>query len=168
MSPTEALPTKIWPRVDAAPSPPIHVLISVPDLRLDRSLGHRSRRGAEVLPRSKRLGRRRLRREVRLTAYTSLTVVGLSLAWGVISPNGADRTQAVAIRWTWPRWCLPAGPSGFAGVPPGRAFPDPLPRVLLSIEPVGTTAESDAEAPVVFPGYLLPADTHEESAHEGS
>jgi hypothetical protein len=39
---------------------------------------------------------------------------------------------------------------------------------LLSIEPVGPTADSDADAPVVFPGYLLPVENHEEAAHEGS
>jgi hypothetical protein len=39
---------------------------------------------------------------------------------------------------------------------------------LLSIEPLGTTIDSDGEAPVVFPGYLLPDDNHEEPAHEGS
>jgi hypothetical protein len=40
--------------------------------------------------------------------------------------------------------------------------------VLLSIEPVGTTADSDVEIPVVFPGYLLPDDNREEPAHGGS
>jgi hypothetical protein len=40
--------------------------------------------------------------------------------------------------------------------------------VLLLIEPVGTTVHSDIETPVVFPGYLLPDDNHEEPAHEGS
>jgi hypothetical protein len=40
--------------------------------------------------------------------------------------------------------------------------------VLLSIEPLGTTADSDSDPPVVFPGYLLPDDNHEEPAHEGS
>jgi hypothetical protein len=40
--------------------------------------------------------------------------------------------------------------------------------VVLSIEPVGTTADPEADAPVVFPGYLLPVENHEDSAHEGS
>ena len=40
--------------------------------------------------------------------------------------------------------------------------------VLLSVEPVGTAVDSDTETPVVFPGYLLPDDNHEEPAHEGS
>ena len=40
--------------------------------------------------------------------------------------------------------------------------------VLLSIEPVGTAVDSDTETPVVFPGYLLPDDHHEEPVHEGS
>lgn len=42
--------------------------------------------------------------------------------------------------------------------------------VLISIEPAGGVVEADAEieAPVVFPGYLLPDDHREEAAHEGS
>jgi hypothetical protein len=39
---------------------------------------------------------------------------------------------------------------------------------LLTIEPVGGSADAEASAPVVFPGYLLPDDRHEEPAHEGS
>lgn len=40
--------------------------------------------------------------------------------------------------------------------------------VLLSIEPAGTAVDADKETPVVFPGYLLPDDHHEEPVHEGS
>jgi hypothetical protein len=44
----------------------------------------------------------------------------------------------------------------------------PLPQVLLSIEPAGTAADLGSEISVVFPGYLLPDDNHEDPAHEGS
>lgn len=40
--------------------------------------------------------------------------------------------------------------------------------VLISIEPAVSANESETETPVVFPGYLLPDDHREESAHEGS
>ena len=102
----------IWPRVDAAPSPPIPVLIQRPGFAGRTARSSSSRRDAEALPRTKRLGRRRLRREVRLTAYASWQSSASAWPGGSISPTGLDRTQAAAIGWTWPRWCLPAGPSG--------------------------------------------------------
>jgi hypothetical protein len=41
--------------------------------------------------------------------------------------------------------------------------------VVLSIEPaVAPPADADAEVPIVFPGYVLPDDSLEEPAHEGS
>jgi hypothetical protein len=40
--------------------------------------------------------------------------------------------------------------------------------VLMSIEPTQPGPKSDAELPVNFPGILLPADSLEESTHEGS
>jgi hypothetical protein len=48
--------------------------------------------------------------------------------------------------------------------------PDPAsrPAVVLSLEPTGVLPDSEDDAPVVLPGYLLPDDGHEEPAHEGS
>ena len=40
--------------------------------------------------------------------------------------------------------------------------------VVLSIEPAGAGPGTDTEVPVVFPGYVLPDDSLEDSAHEGS
>jgi hypothetical protein len=40
--------------------------------------------------------------------------------------------------------------------------------VWLSVESVGPAVYDDTETPVVLPGYLLPDDNHEESAHAGS
>ena len=39
---------------------------------------------------------------------------------------------------------------------------------MLSIEPAVTAPGTDAEVPVVFPGYVLPDDSLEDSTHEGS
>ena len=41
-------------------------------------------------------------------------------------------------------------------------------RGRLSIEPAVAAPVADAEVPVVFPGYVLPDDSLEEPAHEGS
>jgi hypothetical protein len=40
--------------------------------------------------------------------------------------------------------------------------------VVLSVEPAGVVSGNDMEVPVVFPGYLLPVDSLEDAAHEGS
>ena len=40
--------------------------------------------------------------------------------------------------------------------------------VLLSDEATGLVPGNDVEVPVVFPGYLLPVDSLEDAAHEGS
>ncbi len=42
------------------------------------------------------------------------------------------------------------------------------PTVSISIEPAALAPYAEAESPVVFPGYLLPDDGGEESAHAGS
>jgi hypothetical protein len=42
------------------------------------------------------------------------------------------------------------------------------PIVVLSAEPSMTGQRSDPEIPVELPGYVLPDDSFEESAHEGS
>jgi hypothetical protein len=43
-----------------------------------------------------------------------------------------------------------------------------MPVVLLSTEPMVAAPAAEAEVPIVFPGYVLPDDTFEEPAHEGS
>jgi len=70
-------------------------------------------------------------------------------------------------------WCLqPSRPLSAAEI---SARPrtvddfDPTPAaVLISIEPAVGSNDSENETPVVFPGYILPDDHREESAHEGS
>jgi hypothetical protein len=42
------------------------------------------------------------------------------------------------------------------------------PAVFLSVEAIGRISEPNEDATVVFPGYLLPDDSHEEASHEGS
>ena len=40
--------------------------------------------------------------------------------------------------------------------------------VVLSIEPATVAPGPETEVPVVFPGYVLPDDSLEESSHAGS
>ncbi len=42
------------------------------------------------------------------------------------------------------------------------------PAISISIEPAALPPYADAEPPIVFPGYLLPADGSEEPSHAGS
>lgn len=106
-----------------------------------------------------------------MAGYTLLGLLPLLLAW-------SHWTDAQSIRRPVSRLLsLPSRRSGReapdGGTDPGArisasaATTSPTP-VLLSIEPVGTAVDSDTETPVVFPGYLLPDDHHEEPVHEGS
>jgi hypothetical protein len=42
------------------------------------------------------------------------------------------------------------------------------PTVMLSIEPTAAVSGGDTEVSVVLPGYVLPDDSFQEPAHEGS
>jgi hypothetical protein len=59
------------------------------------------------------------------------------------------------------------GPCRTEAQPPGGPV-DHLPVVVLSIESVAGAPASDTEISIVFPGYVLPDDSLEEPAHEGS
>ncbi|WP_165243739.1 hypothetical protein [Paludisphaera soli] len=98
--------------------------------------------------------RRRLRREIRVAACVCLafapivTAVG---AWGVPpARNLAAAEVASPVRDDLEK----------------DDQPGPL-RIRLSIKPLGAV-EAEPESPVVFPGYLLPAERREEASHEGS
>jgi hypothetical protein len=56
-------------------------------------------------------------------------------------------------------------PLAFGPAGPSAAAP---PVVVLSIEPTVGAPAADTEVPIVFPGYVLPDDSLEEPAHEGS
>jgi hypothetical protein len=106
-----------------------------------------------------------------VAACAFLTLVLIGLAWKIWCSNRISRLLAADAATTAAAPGLDDAVPG-AGNPPawnqvaGSVLSNP--RVLLSIEPVGSTADSDTETPVVFPGYLLPDDNHEEPAHEGS
>lgn len=166
MTQAEALPTMFGPRWDAAESFPIPVLIRVPGVKAHRPRRNLGFLGTAVRSRPSRRLKRRLRREVRLAASAMLAFLGMGLAWELMAPRRIELAPSLMVSPSWLSAGLTASPPA-APSDGERALSASLPSVLLSIEAVGTAADADAEAPVVFPGYLLPADTHEEAVHEG-
>ncbi len=141
-------------RFDA--SDEVAVLIQVPALktasrrprtRTFRSTGHPTHR------------RRRLRREIRWAGYALLAVCPFFLAFvllggvpSAVSLASSPTPQPLTVRET-------GSPS---------AEPHRPPSISITIEPAATPSIADVEAPVVFPGYLLPDDEREETPHAGS
>ncbi|MGA2699758.1 MAG: hypothetical protein ABSH35_01495 [Isosphaeraceae bacterium] len=180
MSRTEALPTMpvLMPAASMTltESGFLHrapVLILVPHVRPNSTRRLKFAGSTATSPRLRevRRPRRRLRRQVRVAGYTLLGLLPLLLAW-------SHWTDAQSIQHPGSRLLsLPSHRSGGEAPDGGTdhgawnsasgVTTSPTP-VLLSIEPVGTAVDSDTETPVVFPGYLLPDDHHEEPVHEGS
>jgi len=177
MSRTEALPTNPnpmpMPLTESGFVHPAPVLIQVPHVRPNPTRGLHSVRHAETTlrPRGAPQPRRRLRREVRVAGYTLLALFPLVLAlshWNDPRsiPHSATRLLSLPSHRSQ-REAVDGGADRGAWIS-ASAVTFPPAQVLLSIEPVGTAVDCDAETPVVFPGYLLPDDHHEEPVHEGS
>jgi len=174
MSRTDTLPTMPAIRSERTFSGSLAVLIEVPEVEADRI----QRARATVRPRgSPRVQagrpRRRLRRPVRLAGCALLTLAPLvslcTLGW----PNRPNRILACSISDVLETAGDPHGfvdphdqnrqQSGRTGPPIGSTG-----AVVLSIEPSGSAPGADSGVPVIFPGYVLPDDGLEGSAHEGS
>src|SRR5262249_12864709 len=108
--------------------------------------------------------RRRLRRGVRRAACSLLVLSAMggtfTLGWttrGGGAPGSPPlRTAALDLEAGGPR-----------PHPNGPRCDSPRPGAA-SAAPVVAAAVAEAEGPVIFRGYLLPDNTREESAHEGS
>lgn len=122
-------------------SQPLPVLISIPNL----SVPTRSPRP--------RVRRRRLRREVRVLGSALLVILPLAIAFLTL---GGDKLPRLAARVVVESPA--ASPElSIAGTP----------RISLApLEPI-VSLQSDLDAPVILPGYLLPADAAEESTDGG-
>lgn len=170
MSRAETLPAKWMPPSDSENSTPLPLLIRVP--RLSPHPPHREQpvkaAAMSVGPRGRSRRRRRLRRKVKVAGYTVLAMVPLVMAlwsWPAIRPVRASRAHVQSI--------LDESAIGDGLPGDGRTrtwtsarTPCPIPPVSLSVEPSGTSGETDGETSVVFPGYLLPDDAREEARHE--
>ncbi len=167
------MPAESMPLAGPGFSHPAPVLILVPHVR-PSSTRHWKPAGFTAVsprPREVRRPRRRIRRQVRVAGYALLGLLPLLLAWSHwTSALSSHHPGSHLLSLPWHRSEGEVAedetrPGAWNSAAAATAFPA---RVLLSIEPLGTAADSDTETPVVFPGYLLPDDHHEEPAHEGS
>jgi hypothetical protein len=172
MSQTDTLLNVPPGKTDRAVPRPVASLIEVPDVRRPPSGRARSSgfgrwdRGRRSRPRPKR----RLRREVRFAGAAMLALAPLLSACTVGWSNRPDRVLACSIAEA-------TAPDGVVGVGAdprdayGRSVMPPVSSpgvVVLSSGAAVTPPGTDTEVPVVFPGYVLPDDSLEESTHEGS
>jgi hypothetical protein len=102
-----------------------------------------------------------------MTGYAILALSCMTATWNHWRSAGSEFWHAPALLSVSAHPAEPGPATGTGLVETSQSATHLLP-VLLSIEPVGTTADSDVETPVVFPGYLLPDDNREEPVHGGS
>lgn len=102
-----------------------------------------------------------------MTGYSILALLCVTATWDYQRPIGKELWLAPAYTSESAHPARPGSAVGTSLVESSQPVTHLLP-ILLSIEPVGATAESDVETPVLFPGYLLPDDNKEEPAHGGS
>ncbi len=113
--------------------------------------------------------RRRLRRGVRRAAWSLLVLVAMAATFtmGWTTRGGSPGAAApVVVALELEHAGIGPAPGG------GERRPDPpAPEAEADARAIGPALGApvaDAEVPVVLPGYVLPDDTREEPAHEGS
>jgi hypothetical protein len=157
---------------DRAVSRSLAVLIAVPEVKDKRILPARTRVAGQVASERPwvRRPKRRLRREVRVAGCALLALAPLvsagTLGWSsrptrVLACSIADATAGDPVLG---EFALPRAQAGGPGVPPLG----PSGAVVLSIDPAVIAPGTGSEVPVIFPGYVLPDDSLEGPAHEGS
>jgi hypothetical protein len=148
------------------------VLIEVPKVRDLGTCPRAARRAPYRLdPRAaRRPARRRLRREFRVAARMLLALLPILWAGSLVWSRASKQDGRAAAASGDSR----EGVSGSrrdqrrvfdVGGPPAIAL---MPSFVVTLDPAVAAAAPDPEAPVVFPGYLLPVDSLQESVHEGN
>jgi hypothetical protein len=150
------------------------VLIQVPAVKHNRS--RRYATAAPVESRSRhhavRGPRRRLRRRVRLAGCALLVLSPIASACTLGWSNQPTRIMACSIADTGERGegsdvNTSSGSNFHRASGTGQSGGSPS-TVVLSSEPAAGAPEAQAVVPVIFPGYVLPDDSLEDRAHEGS
>jgi hypothetical protein len=152
------------------------VLIEIPEIKL-LLIARATRtipRAVRTVGRQPRRSRRRLRREVSLAGCALIALVPIVSACTLGWSNRPDRIVACAISdplqsqsatdgddFTENRRLAREGQHGQAAIGSTEA-------VMLSIDPAAIAPRTTTEIPVIFPGYVLPDDSREDSLHEGS
>ena len=164
MTQVEEYPTMTGTRRGQSTDFPIAVLISVPRVETPRVRRGKPVESLETWRRMSPRGhrpRRRLRRGVRLAAWSLLAVMptlgGGALGWASLVNRGFDR----------PVWAALSSFNDEGGEPVSAAI-DVHSVFLESNVPVMGAPVADVDLPVMIPGYLLPDDSLEEPAHVGS
>jgi hypothetical protein len=155
-------------------SSPLAVLITVPKVKV-RSRTERSqvaRPHMRITRHATRRIRRRIRRKVRVVGFVLLALVPITSACTLGWSNRPDRILACSI--SDPLQATANSDNSADILQLAQRYQSPQPTiaslgiVTLSSEPAVTIPEPIVEAPVIFPGYVLPDDTREDSLHEGS
>ena len=98
-------------------------------------------------------------------------LVGGSLGWASLASQAVNLPAWVTLAQAGDRDC--DGEAGRIGssrpaIEMAKGSMNAASQVIESIEPVIGAPVADAEVPIIFPGYVLPDDSMEEPAHEGS
>jgi hypothetical protein len=172
MSEADTLLTMPSTRADRAVPRSLALLIEVPEVKVRRTrrarprvADHQETRRASPVHR-----KRRLRREVRIAGCAILALAPLLSAYRMDWSGRPGRVLACSIaEATAPGQPLERGADrreafGQSALPPVSSAG----VVVISIEPAVAAPGTDTKVPVVFPGYVLPDDSREETTHEGS
>jgi hypothetical protein len=175
MTRIDADPTMPGTRPGPLPAFPMVVLIAVPKVKppgARRTMAPESLGEWRPISHGRRRPRRRLRRGVRIAAFSLMallpTLGGGAIGWANRAANLPFSNASASI---------PAGSrdreagtsrSDRFVAEPAKATIDVHSVFLESNEPVTVAPVADVEIPVIIPGYLLPDDRLEEPAHEGS
>jgi hypothetical protein len=152
------------------------VLIEIPEIkRLPIAQDPRTiPRAARTVGRQPHRSRRRLRREVSLAGCALIALVPIISACTLGWSNRPDRILACAIsdplqseNATDNDGSNDSHPHTREGQQGQIAISSPQ-AVVLSIDPAAVAPRTTTEIPVIFPGYVLPDDSREDSLHEGS
>jgi hypothetical protein len=175
MSRAVTLPTVPETRVSRTLEPSLAVLIEVPAVRVQRTRHFRPTTTPGCVGRVQPIkrNRRRLRREVRLAGCVLLALTPLVSACTIGWSSRPARILACAISDSADS---STGRDNFANPHDPERERDlqetlttgALDGVVLSIEPATAAPVTGREIPVIFPGYVLPADSLEDRAHEGN
>jgi hypothetical protein len=150
------------------------VLIAVPAIKLQSTTERHQTTRPHIRVRrpATRQARRRLRREVRFAGYVLLGLVPIGSAFTLGSSSRPDRILACSISDPLQ---TTMGSNGLVDSPLLRFDDQKVQAAVVSPSAVALTGESTlnipgavAEAPVIFPGYVLPDDSRGDSLHEGS
>jgi hypothetical protein len=174
MSQAELVTSMPVTRSERTPPRSLVVMIEVPELKTRpiKQIRRSATPHMRIVGRQAARPRRRLRREVRLASCALLALVPILSACTLGWSNRPDRIVACSISDPLPKSSdhdeLADSPRASRENERAQPASTSTGVVVLSIEPAIVVPGTATEAAVVFPGYVLPDDSREDSLHEGS